>query len=116
MAARNSTSISVNGRRLEDVSVRHVARWATNSIVTTSYPAHRHSCAAVDGGLEIRTQPITVAQLFLEGVLTADPGHTVLIKVGKASGVAYKLDVMLREDDPYLQAIAVLRFKAVPHG
>ncbi|MDP2312854.1 MAG: hypothetical protein Q8P41_08110 [Pseudomonadota bacterium] len=112
MAVRKANSISINGRRLEEVGVRGVARWATNTTTTTSYPVHQHSCVAIEGGLEIRTQPITVAQLFVEGILTADRQRAVVIKVGAAKEAPYTMDAMLREEDPYLQAVAVLRFKA----
>ncbi len=104
--------IALNGRRLGDVLGRTVPR-DPGAATLVGFPASEHSCIADGDRFVIRTQLLTLLQLFVEGVLVADPGRPVMVSVGRARAFACTIESIVYDEDRWSRQIAVVTLRRV---
>ena len=114
MTTKKELTITINGRRLDQVHVPMLPKFGSTGLSSMGYPASMHRCTLKYDGLEIRTQVLTVAQLFFEGVITSDRQRRLRIKIGATKEVYYTVDAFIIDDDHYQRSPAILRFKSKP--
>lgn len=105
------TKISINGQLLSEVRTRAMVDYPTKSI---TYMGHTDVFVHEDEeGIAVELSPVTLAQLYYDGVLPQDRSIPVEAKVGRRKPRPYTIDRLLTRKDRWGRDVLVLRLVPV---
>lgn len=105
------TRISINGQDLSQVRTRAVPNYPTRSFVYFGSPDV--FVTEESDGLAVEMYPLTLAQLYFDGVLPQDRAIPVQVKVGRKKARPFHIDSMITRKNPWRSDIVVLRLVPV---
>lgn len=99
--------ISINGQAIADVRIPSRAHPPTRTRMVFGYPDV--FVREEDGGLSVELHPMTVAQLYFDGVLPQDRSMPVEVKLGRKKPSLWRIDEMVMQKDRWGRDGLVLR-------
>jgi hypothetical protein len=101
------SKISINGQLLSEVRTRAIPDYPTRSI---TFMGHPDVFVREDGdGLLIELNPMSLAQLYYDGVLPQDRSIPVEVKIGRKKPCPWRIDTLVTQRGRWGHDILVLR-------
>lgn len=98
--------VCINGVNLSEVRTRQLTDWPSNSITSVGRPqVEVHEAGS---GLTIDLYPLTVAQLFFDGVLPQDRAIPIEVKVGRRKPTLWRIQTLAVRENRWREHVMVL--------
>lgn len=105
------TKVSINGQLLSEVRTCSIPDYPTRVAPLLGHPDV--FLDENDGGISITLHPMTLAQIYYDGILPQDRAIPVTVTVGRRKPRLYLVDSLLTRKDQWQEDALVLRLVPV---